>query len=134
MIHQNKTELLFLQLQTSKENAEKVNILNRLGWELAIEANFSESKEYLFLAEQLAQKLDLRMGLADSLSYLGRVYEFEGDFARSLEYQFKAIKIREDINDKKGISYSLHYVGDIYLTQGDLSGNINERIEYTNKA
>ena len=132
--HKNRIESLQLLLQTAKKDIDKVNALNNLGWELTIDANFVKSKEYFTIAEQIAQKIGFREGLADSLCYLGRLYEFEGDFVHSLEYQFNALKIREEINDKKGISYSLHYLGDIYLSQGDLSDDLLAKEEYFNKA
>ncbi len=131
---QAKIDSLLLHLQTAKADADKVNILNELGWEGIIEGDFSKSRAYLIKAKQLAQKLDFREGLANSLSHMGRICEFEGDYVHSLEYQFKALKIREEINDKKGISYSLHYLGDIYHNQGGLSDNFSSLMEYNNKA
>jgi serine phosphatase RsbU (regulator of sigma subunit) len=130
--HQAKIDSLLLQ--TAEEDIHKVNTLNELGWELALEAHFAESKEYFITAEQLAKKLDFKEGLANSVSNMGRVFEFEGDYVRSLEYQFRALKIREGIQDKKGVSYSLHYLGDIYLSQGTLSDDNSALSEYNQKA
>lgn len=134
LLHHPKIDSLRLLLQTAEEDISKVNVLNELGWEFVVEAYFSESKEYFKTAEQLAQKLDFKEGLANSISNMGRAFEFEGDYVRSLEHQFKALKIREEIKDKKGVSYSLHYLGDIYLSQGDLSDNDSTLLEYNQKA
>jgi|688.fasta_scaffold94306_1 serine phosphatase RsbU (regulator of sigma subunit) len=131
---QQKIDTLLLNLQSAEEDINKINTLNELGWELIMEADFSKSKEYFKIAEQLAQKLCYREGIANSLSYMGRIFEFEGDYVRSLEYQFGALKIREEIQDKKGISYSLHYLGDIYLSQADISNDFSDKVEYSNKA
>jgi serine phosphatase RsbU (regulator of sigma subunit) len=131
---QQKIDTLLLNLQSAEEGINKINTLNELGWELIMEADFSKSKEYFKIAEQLAQKLCYKEGLANSLSYMGRIFEFEGDYVRSLEYQFGALKIREEIQDKKGISYSLHYLGDIYLSQADISNDFSDKVEYSSKA
>ena len=131
---ENKIESLRLLLQKTKKDSLKVETLNKLALELMFEGDFSMAREHFRTAEKLAQKLDFKEGLANSLCYLGRICEFEGDYAHSLEYQFEALKIREEINDKKGASYSIHYLGDIYLSQGDLADNSSSKLEYYDKA
>ncbi len=119
--HQSKIKSLLKLLQSTNDDFTKVNLLNELGWEFVLEAQFLESKVYFKKSEQLAQKLGYKSGLAESYCFLGRGYEFEGNYAQSLESQFKALAIREDIEDQKGISYSLHYLGDIFLSQANLT-------------
>lgn len=130
---QARVDSLLAEIPKAKEDTNKVNLLNEVGYERGT-INFLKAKEVLLMAEQLARKLNYQRGLGNTLSNLALVYELQGNYVESLKYQIEALKVREAIEDKSGISFSIHYIGDIYFSQGDISDKASAKEEYNNKA
>jgi tetratricopeptide (TPR) repeat protein len=130
----NKADSIQNALHTSKEDTNKVILLNRLGVVLRNLGSSSKMEVCLKEAEKLAIKLNYKKGEADALCELGLFYELQGNYFEALDQQFKALKLREEINDKSGISYSIHYIGDIYFSQSELSDKETSKADYNKKA
>lgn len=113
-------------LKTDKEDTNKVNHLNTLGWEL----KNSNPDTSIILSNQalvLLNSLPLEGGdkgvvqklLANTLGQLGVFYRLKGDYPQALDYYFKALKMKEELGDKKGIAAILSNIGLVYWNQGD---------------
>ena len=121
-------------LITSKEDTNKVILLNRLGVILRNIGNSTKIAVCLNEAEQLAIKLNYKKGEANAVCEMGLFYELQGNYFEALDKQFKSLKLREEINDKSGISYSIHYIGDIYFSQSELADKEISKADYNKKA
>ena len=105
-------------LKTDKEDTNKVNHLNALGWGLMYQ-NPDTSIVLGKQAYELATSLVWAKGIAKSNNNLGIYYWIKGDYSLSLTCHFKALEIREVLKDKKGIAASLNNIGNVYDNQGD---------------
>ena len=117
-IAQSKVDSLFSLLKKDKQDTSLINHLNALGKELA----FSKPDTSIILGNQallLAEKLEWKKGIANSLGRLGLYHWLKTDYSKALEYFNKALKIDEEMNNKAGIAIRLGNIGIIYWNQGD---------------
>jgi len=115
-----KVDSLLSVLKTSKEDTNKVNILNQLsklnGWLIG---DYEKSLQYATEAKALADKLGYKKGIASSYNNIGIVYEGYGDLSQAFENYSHSLKIREEIGDKPGIASSYNNIGIVYYYQGN---------------
>lgn len=130
----NQADSLQKAIKDSKEDTNKVILLNKLGIVLRNQGNSLKIESCLREAEGLSKKLHYLKGEADALCELGLFYELQGAYFEALAYQFKSLNLREKIRDKSGISYSIHYIGDIYFSQSELSDKPALKTDYNKKA
>lgn len=79
---------------------------------------------------ELAEKLNYKKGVAQSLHNIGVAYINIEKAQKALEYYQKSLKIRDEIGDKKDIYVSYNNIGNTY----DLLGDKKTAIEYHIKA
>lgn len=129
LAQQTKIDSLKNLLHKSKEDTNKVNRLNHIGWELMYK-NLDSS---IILGNQelsLAQKLKWKKGIASSLSTLGTYYYLKSDFLKAIDYYLKALKLDEEMLSEaknpsekqaaqRGITIRFFNLGNIYLAQSD---------------
>ncbi|KQC11867.1 MAG: hypothetical protein APR54_10440 [Candidatus Cloacimonas sp. SDB] len=92
---------------------QKVHILNELGklyWGESSESTFKYSRE----AYELAQRIEYRLGEAQSLNNIGVGYYFLQDYENALDYFEKALQIRKELGDKEEIVASLNNIAIVY--------------------
>lgn len=107
-------------LKLSKEDTNKVNAFNELGWELAMEGKYDTA---IFLYENaiaLAKNLKYRVGLSNGFNRLGNVYFSKGIYPLALSKHLSALKIREELGDRRGMAGSFNNIGNIYCQQMNL--------------
>ena len=126
---QNKIDSLRSLLKKDKEDTNKVNHLNKFGWELM----YSNPDTSIVLGNQavkLSEKIEWKKGIANSLGNLGFYNYLKGDFPKTLDYYFKALKTDEELFNsssnggrregaKIGIAKRLSNIGIVYDDQGD---------------
>lgn len=74
---------------------------------------------YAQKAYSLGQKLDLKKGLAQPLSFLGLGYGIKGDRKASLEHHEQAIKIAFNQKDSSQVGYAYNNLGRLFLEVSD---------------
>lgn len=74
-----KVDSLLIKLKASKEDTNKVFLLNEISWEL-ITSEPQEAIKYVQQSIYLSNKLHFQNGLADSYIKLGGIYYYEGNY------------------------------------------------------
>ena len=126
---QTKVDSLLNILKTAKEDTNKVNTLNILGWELHL--NKPDTSIILSnQALQMSEKQKWEKGIAKSSVYLGVYNRLQGNYKQSLQHYSKALEINKKMKDKKGISVSMGNIGNVYKDQS----NYPQALDYYFKA
>ena len=115
---QNKIDSLEKVLLTTKEDTNKVNLLNQLFVQYEFK-DIEKATKYLNTALELSEKINYKKGLAVTYSYFGFLAEDTGSYPQAIAHYKQSLKISNEINDKKGISSSLGTIGISYDSQGD---------------
>jgi adenylate cyclase len=110
-----KIDSLQTLLQKS-EKQNKVNLLNKLGWEYR-NADFTKAFTYLQESIALAEKINDVTGLADAYSFTGIVYKYTGDYQQALDYFYKALHHGEKHQLTESIGYSYNNICEIQRYQ-----------------
>ncbi|MEP7170232.1 MAG: hypothetical protein ABI855_12740, partial [Bacteroidota bacterium] len=106
-----KIDSLLTLHKTSKEDTNKVIILNSIGRELLNRQELERGLNYINDAKKLAEKLEYKKGIGQSIFNIG-VYNFDlAKFHEALNFYLASLLIREKINDRKGIATSLNSIG-----------------------
>ncbi len=117
---QSKIDSLQALLKTTKEDTNKVKVLNSLCIELA--GNNSNSKEAFPYAEYaliLAERLEYKKGIANSCSNIGMMYYYKGDYDKALAFDLKSLNIHIELGDKLRIALLYDKIGVLYYDKGD---------------
>lgn len=113
---QNKIDSIQNLLKISKDTSQ-INNLNELSWQYINIGNYEKAFENAKQAQQQAEKLNYKKGIANAYNNTGIIYWNQGNYERSLEAHLKTLHIREEIGDKKGIASSYNNIGFIYESQ-----------------
>ncbi|MFW9829550.1 MAG: tetratricopeptide repeat protein [Candidatus Thorarchaeota archaeon] len=92
--------------------------------------DFDNALEFAEHSLMLNKKLDLKVGIIESLEILRNIYYYQGKFEESLEYSNKCLSLAEEINYKSQVLSCYMHFGIIYAFKGEMS----IAIEYYNKA
>src|ERR1700757_3172891 len=119
-IAQNREiDSLLILLKTDKEDANKVNHLNKLCIDYRNIGNFTDGFDYGKQALALAQKINFKKGIAQSYNGIGLIYQYQGNYPEALKMHYEALKIREEIKDKNGIAACFINLGVLYRNQNN---------------
>lgn len=99
-----------------KDDTSKVDSLNDLCW--SIEDN-AIAINCLLKVKSLAEKLNYKRGIAQSLNNIGVAYYNSDKGLEALEFHRQALKVREELGDKKSIAASYGNMGNAYHKSGD---------------
>jgi len=113
--HKQVDSLLSL-LKTTKEDTNKVNILNVLSGELS---NIGLHDSAIFCANEAIRNSNSIKGKADGYSNIALIYFHQGNYPEALKNQFIALKMRQEIGNKRGIASSYGNIGNVYYKQGN---------------
>src|SRR5436305_11834378 len=107
---------LFKQLNSSRNDSNKVNILS----ELSQQYIRSKPDTSLLLSRQaldLSQQLNYKSGEAKALNSMALAMLYVNDRSNALQTYLKALKIYETLNDEAGIAATDHNIGLSYWDQ-----------------
>ena len=113
-----KIDSLVRILERSKEDTNKVNILNKLSSEL----NYSDSKnaeKYAFQALSLGEKLNFNIGIAQAYNNLGGIYKNTGKYILAQQNCKKSIGIYRTLEDSSGMAGAMNTIGTINYYLGN---------------
>jgi len=126
------TDSLLNILKKSKEDTNKVNLLNQISREFLNEADYIKTKVYATDAISLAKQLTFKKGEATANKTIGNLFFEQGDYSKAIEFYFNALKIYEEIKYKAGIAFIYTNIGNAYSGQKDNAkaiAFINQSIE-----
>jgi tetratricopeptide (TPR) repeat protein len=123
---QRKIDSLKSVLKRTKQDTERVNILNALSRELIRNNLDSAANVYAKNALDISEKIDFIKGKATVYRLKGFISEDQSNYAEALKNHLQSLEMAEEINDKEQISYAYTNIGNIYLTQG----NYPEALKY----
>lgn len=116
----NKIDSLKTILVRSKEDTNKVNILNKLSYEL----NYSDAgsaEEYAFQALEIGGELNFQKGIIHAHNNLGIIYKNIGKFDLAKENCEKSIEICRNIGDSSGMASASNTIGTVNYYLGNYS-------------
>jgi tetratricopeptide (TPR) repeat protein len=96
-----------------------VRELTRQGGRLRLQGNYSEALARFHLAQNIAEQIGDRDGVADTLNNIGVVHSNQGDYAQALENYQRSLAISESLGDKTSVSLALGNIGGVLSNQGD---------------
>jgi len=113
-----KNDSMFTALITMKEDTNKVNILNTLGWELMY-GNPDTSIVLSMQALSISERLKWEKGTAISLNRLAVYNWLKGNYPKAQNYNFKALKIAEEFKYQQLTARILGNIGLVFWSQGE---------------
>jgi hypothetical protein len=130
----NTTDSLFLALEQTEDEIEKVNILNLIG-DALVETKTDSADIFYNQALQIANQLlnkdydeyekhKILSYKAKVLSGLGYVYYLKYDYKKAIKLLEESIKIKDDILDIEDVKYYLNHLSLCYYQLGDYQSSI----------
>jgi len=115
----SKADSLFALLKTTKEDTAKIELYNQLVWELK-ETQPDKAVAYGKQGILLAQKLNRKRSVAQTMNNVGTVFYISGNYPEALNYYLHALEIREELKDTNAIGKSYNNIALVYYEQNDL--------------
>ena len=112
----NQVDSLNKCFLATENDTDKVSLLTKI----AVHYWYNNPDTAVVIAEKalhIAEKMNYKIGIANSLHVIGYAYFIEGNYPLALEYNLRALVIRETIEDLKGMGRSYNNIGNIYLDQ-----------------
>jgi serine phosphatase RsbU (regulator of sigma subunit) len=121
----NKLDSLKLKLSVEKSDTGKVILQYRIAYELQF-SDPERSLKYTNEALSLAERINYKRGIGNSLIQLGNIEQIKGNFSGAEEYTLKALEILEKADDQTGIAICYNNLGILAHNSNDYS----KAIEY----
>lgn len=106
-------------LKKLPDNTEKVYTLNSLTGELWQNWYLDSALFYANEAQELANKLNYKEGLAVANMNLGDIYSDQGDYPQALENYFEAIGLNYQLQNNYRLASNFSKIGYVYINQGN---------------
>ena len=100
------------------EDSIRVDVLNEISYSL-FTTEPENAIEYGRNAQELAEKINYKKGLAYALKNMGLGFYMQGDFLEVLDYWNNSLKVFQSTGDLLGEANMLNNLGAIYYNQGD---------------
>ena len=104
------TILIFIISVCFSQNKTSIDSLNTIPFEIRLEKASTLDDDYLLNAKN-AQKINYKLGEAESYSNLSLVYYYQGKYENDLKYSLKAISIYESINNQEKLALEYGELG-----------------------
>lgn len=117
----SRTDSLIQLLSRSKEDSNKVNLLNQIS---AADIQSSSALDYAQQAVTLSDKIKYNKGKALAYKNIGLHHFIKSDFIRADENWRQAQKLYAQIRDEAGLANILNNLGSIQYNLGNLSSAI----------
>ena len=108
-----------LAAEQDSVTAELWETLSREGDRQALLGNYPEAAVRFNLAQEIAERIGDRRGVAAALLGSGAVKRMGGKYEQALEYSRKSLALSEESGDKAGIASALNELGGINQAQGN---------------
>jgi len=114
----HKIDSLKRIVETEIKDTSMVVSLNALSKEVLNTEDIKQSLVYARKANELANQLNYKKGIAYSLKNIGLVQFYQGDYINVLDSWTQSLKEFESIHDTIGIANLVNNLGAIYYSQG----------------
>jgi CHAT domain-containing protein/lipopolysaccharide biosynthesis regulator YciM len=91
----------------------------RQGSRLRSQGNYPEALARFRLAQNVAEQIGDKAGIASTLNNIGFVHYLQGNYPLALEHYQKSLALSEAIGDKAGITNTLLGIGNVHNGQGN---------------
>lgn len=120
---QKTGELLIDSLHTaltkSKQDTNRVNILNELSKQAGLTGNYDTSRYFAHKALSLSNRLKFKRGMVRAYRYLGSGYTSQGNYQAAMNNHTESLKICKAIGDKNGEADAYSNIGSVFLRQAN---------------
>jgi tetratricopeptide (TPR) repeat protein len=113
---QQNIDSLKTVLQKCEDDTNKVNVLNRLAWNLR-SIDPKEAMSYGEKAKSLALQLGFEKGIGNAYNNIGVLHYRRGEYVEAVKSHLQALTIREKTGDKEGMALSYINLGNVYNDQ-----------------
>ncbi len=119
LIAQNKViDSLLSELRTSKEDSNKVKLLQDISLKFLNAGEFERVFKYGNASLVLAEKLGIKSKIAQAYHFLGYINNEKSSYSEALKNYNIALKMKEEIGDEAGIANTLNNIAIVYRAQG----------------
>jgi len=118
LAQQSRIDSLQVLLSHSKDDTSKVNVLNKLSFNV-LGNNSEQALKYGLMALTLSEKIKFDQGKEDALNEIGLSYYYKGEFDSALIFHKKSLAINEKRSDKKGMGISYNNLGNVYFDKAE---------------
>lgn len=117
------------KLATAAEDTNKVNLLQRIGWDTSYD-DLAVGYRYAAQGLELAQKLNYKSGLVKSYNTIGAIRLDMGDGEGALEAHLEGLRIADSLQMKDALASGYMNIANVYSVQG----NKQRQSEYLKKS
>jgi CHAT domain-containing protein/Tfp pilus assembly protein PilF len=96
-----------------------VRELIRQGGRLYSQGNTQDALARFRLAQNIAEQIGDKAGMASALNKIGNVHYSQSNYAQALEQYQKSLGMSEALGDKAGIASTLRGIGNVHCSQGN---------------
>jgi len=114
---QKEIDRLNVDLENTKEDTAKVNLLNALAMAY-VNRDADTASSYAHRAQKLAETIDYPQGIARSLNHLGLLRSRQGAAAEALALYRQSLALSVDRGEKNDIAVSHSRIATVYTEQG----------------
>ncbi|MBI4929372.1 MAG: tetratricopeptide repeat protein [Bacteroidetes bacterium] len=118
---QFKIDSLLFIIKNSKEDTNKIDVLNKLASEFKKVSMYKEAITNANNALTISERLNFKRGISDSYIKLGSINLSQGNYPESLKYYLSSLKINEEVGNKKKIAPIYNSLGIVYQVQHNYS-------------
>lgn len=116
-------------LQNPQPDTVRIRALNRLAF-LLRNSQIEKARTYAEASYKLAQSASYKLGMAESLGFLGLIYYRLGMHDQAIDRHLQSLRLFEELKDNRQIAFRYNDIANIYVTQG----YYDRALEYHNKS
>src|SRR4030042_3518982 len=110
--------------KNNPQNEERVDVFNRIAY-LYYRVDSDSTLTIAQRANELANKLNYKFGLAESHRVIGIAYTFKGQYDNAVTAYNTAISYFQEINNKNGVMKIYNGLGVIQVFKGDFKAALD---------
>lgn len=108
-----------------------VQTINLNGWIIGyLQSNYAEGLAYIQKALELAEKINYKKGICNSLNNMGTIFYVQGNYTHAMDYFLRSLKIAEETGNTRLATIAMGNIGNLY----DGLKNYPLALEYQKKA
>lgn len=104
---------------SSEHERERIDLLNKMGWELRIDEDWNRVLTLAEQARQLSQACGYQGGVAGSLRNAAFAHYLQGDLEKAIAESDESLQLFCSLGDRKGEAQALAIMGFVYWTLGN---------------
>ena len=115
----NESLILFKEARKSFEKLglhdRVVQTINLNGWIIGyLQSKYAEGLAYIQKAFALAEQIDYKKGICNSLNNIGTIFYVQGNYTHAMDYFLRSLKIAEEIGNTRLATIAMGNIGNLY--------------------